>query len=335
MAFRATCVSHEPLDYFLQKSDGKPHLRVSDVVLRINQSPKGVFSHLIRIATNSEWSHSALLYLLNEPSKGYHNTFLVEVLTKAIHIVSWRNEVVPYEKFTVGIKRPRLDWYMETPDERSRYESRDPEDTHGIAYLRHVRGIAFDQLNGSYDHETVFELAALFAERIAKQRLSGIPQIAEAAEGIANLLKHWDDSGPSSYDLRFMCSGLIQYSFFEALRIRIINDLAIPENHEAAIHNLKHMHRIIYREDPDGVMAAYLEQVAAGKFQIADPIPEDVLNLLKTATPADFNNSPDLEWRYIIRKGWVWRIDEDVPADYQPQSEDEAEVLKLMSSDNR
>lgn len=95
------------------------------------------------------------------------------------------------------------------------------------------------------------------------------------------------------------------------------------------------MRRIIYREDPDGVMAAYLEQVAGGKLQIADPIPEDVLNLLKTATPADFNNSPDLEWRYIIRKGWVWRIDEDVPADYQPQSEDEAEVLKLMSSDNR
>lgn len=235
MAFRATCVSQEPLDYFLQKSDEEPHLRVSDVVLRINQSPKGVFSHLIRIATNSKWSHSALLYLLSGPSKGYHNTFLVEVLTKGLHIVSWRNEVVPYEKFTVGIKRPRLDWYMETPYESSRYEPRDPEDTHGIAYLRHVRGIAFDQLNGSYDHETVFELAALFAERISKQRLSGIPQIAEAAEGIANLLKHWDDSGLSSNDLRFMCSGLIQYSFFEALRIRIINDLAIPENHEAAI----------------------------------------------------------------------------------------------------
>ncbi len=122
---------------------------------------------------------------------------------------------------------------------------------------------------------------------------------------------------------------------FEALRIRIINDLAIPEHHEAALHNLKHMHRIIYREDPDGVMAAYLEQVAAGKLQIADAIPEDVLNLLKTATPADFNNSRDLEWCYIIRKGWVWRIDEDVSADYQPQSVDEAEVLKLMSSDNR
>ena len=36
MVYRATCVSHEPLDYFLQKRDGEPHLRVSDVILRIN-----------------------------------------------------------------------------------------------------------------------------------------------------------------------------------------------------------------------------------------------------------------------------------------------------------
>ena len=98
--------------------------------------------------------------------------------------------------------------------------------------------------------------------------------------------------------------------------------------------NLKHMRRIIYREDPAGVMTTYLEQIEAGKLHISDPVPEDVLDLLKTATPADFNNSPDLEWHYIIRKGWVWRIDEDVSADYQPESEDEAEVLKLMGPEN-
>src|SRR5437764_13591999 len=119
MTYRATCVSHDPIDYFLNHHHERPYLRVSDIVLRINKSPKEVFAHLIRIATNSKWSHSALMYLISDPPKGFHNTFLVEALTRGIHITSWRNEVVPYEEFTVGIKRPRLDWYVETPYEKS------------------------------------------------------------------------------------------------------------------------------------------------------------------------------------------------------------------------
>ena len=90
MAFRATCVSKDPLDYFLQKSDEGPYLRVSDVVLRYDADPKELFSHLIRVATASKWSHSALLYLLSDPAKGFDNTFLVEAMTKGIRIASWR-----------------------------------------------------------------------------------------------------------------------------------------------------------------------------------------------------------------------------------------------------
>ena len=63
MAYRATLVSQDPLSYFLDKGDGEPYLHISDVLLRVNQNPKEVFAHLIRIATNSKWSHSALVYL--------------------------------------------------------------------------------------------------------------------------------------------------------------------------------------------------------------------------------------------------------------------------------
>src|SRR5579863_4589925 len=67
MAYRAIHLSNDPIAYFLQQSDEGPHLRVSDVVLRANLNPKEIFSSLIRFATNSTWSHSALLYLLNDP----------------------------------------------------------------------------------------------------------------------------------------------------------------------------------------------------------------------------------------------------------------------------
>src|SRR5437588_4993955 len=150
-------------------------------------------------------------------------------MTTGIRVASWRNEVVPFEQFTVGIKRPRIDWYVETPRDIAKRAADDPEDVHGIGYLRHVRGIAVDQINGLYDHDTVNELTALYLERVTKRHLPGIPFIAQAAAGAANLFKKWDDDSSSATNvLRFICSGLVQYSFFAALRIRILSDLAVP-----------------------------------------------------------------------------------------------------------
>ncbi len=335
MAIRATFVSKDPLNYFLQHDDEGPHLRVSDVVLRVNHDPKEIFSHLIRIATNSQWSHSALLYLTNDPPKGFDNTFLVEAMTTGIRVASWRNEVVPFEQFTVGIKRPRIDWYVETPRDIAKHDPDDPEDVHGIAYLRHVRGIALDQINGLYDHNTVHELTALYIERVAKRHLPDIPQVAEAAAGAADLFKKWDeDSSKSTNIVRFICSGLVQYSFFAALRIRIINDLAVPQFRDAAMSNLSNLHRVIYRDDLEGVIQTYVQQLQSGKLKLSDPIPDDVLDLLKTAIPADFNNSPDLAWRYVVKEGMVWQLDE-VPDGYTPASKDEADVLQLIQPEHR
>jgi len=335
MAYSAILVSQDPLTYFLERSKERPYLHVSDVLLRVNQSPKEIFAHSIRIATNSKWSHSSLVYLLSDPQMGYNNTFLVEAMTKGIHITSWRNEVTPYEQFTVGIKRPYLDWYVETPYENSRHDPSDPEDEHGIAYLRHVRGIALDQINGLFDRKVVYELTALYAERIAKRHLKNIPQIAEAAAAVANLFKKWDASDSSSQNiLRFICSGLVQYSFFAALRIRTLNSLSNPQERDAAMSNLSNMQRIIFRDDPEGLIPEYIHQVQSGKRNLSDPIPENVLDLLKTATPADFNNSLNLQWCYVIRKGSIWQIHQ-APDGYQPQSDDEAKVLELLHPEHR
>lgn len=334
MAYRATHIDQDPLNYFLQSNDEGPFLRVADVVLRENKDPKEVFAHMIRAATGSKWSHSAILYLLSDPDKGFDNTFLIEAKTKGVHLASWRNEVVPFDQFTVGIKRPRMDWYAETPYETSRHDPRDPEDVPGIGYLRHVRGIALDQINGLYDHKTVYELAALYAKRAARRHLSAVPQIADAAGAVSDLFKKWDekDSDASSV-LRFICSGIVQYSYFEALRRRIANDFDIPEHREVAQCNLSNMQRVIFRPDPQGLVSKYIQQVQEGELDIRNPAPEDVLDLLKTATPADFNNSPNLEWRYVILKGVVWKIDE-APEDYKPQSKDEEEVLRLLTPEH-
>ena len=43
----------------------------------------------------------------------------------------------------------------------------------------------------------------------------------------------------------------------------------------------------------------YVQRVQEGKLDVSNHAPEDVLDFLKTATPADFNDSSDLEWRYL------------------------------------
>jgi len=191
--------------------------------------------------------------------------------------------------------------------------------------------MAIDQINNLYDHNVVWQLTALYIERVAREHLAGIPLIADAAARAANIFKRWDeDSSKADPVFRFICSGLVQYSFFEALRVRINNDLAIPARRDAAMSNLRNLNRIIYRADPQQIIPNYIQQVQAGKLKLSDPVPGEVLNLLQTSTPADFNDSPNLEWRYIIKEGMVWQI-QPAPDNYIPASQDESSALALMS----
>jgi YegS/Rv2252/BmrU family lipid kinase len=393
-AFRATRISADPLSFAVQGNSSGPFLHIGDVILRENNDPAEIFAHLIRMATGGVWSHSALLCSFGDPPRGVKETFLIESRPRHTQFISWRDEVVPFDLFSVGIKRPCLDWYVETPEEASRHDPADPEDRPGIDYLQHVCGIAVDQINGLYDYKAVFELAALYLERIAKRHLGvdlqavddgtqqpgglphavratttladlfgmkgaidlagrlerrakdlpgTVPSVAELAArpadflkrwkgvpAIANFFEMWKEANYSAGSvLRFICSGLEQYSYFEALRRRIMYDLAIPAHRDAAMSNLENMGRVLFRDDSEGLIPAYVQQIQSGKRAISDPVPGRVLNLLKTAVPMDFDTSPNLEWRYIIRRGVVWRV-EEAAADYTPQSEEEREVLAML-----
>ncbi|MGH2509413.1 MAG: hypothetical protein ACRDHZ_18705 [Ktedonobacteraceae bacterium] len=334
MAYRATLVSQDPLEYLMEHDEDGPRLHIADVVLRINNSIREVAAHLIRIATNSKWSHSALVYVVNSPPRGLRNTFLIEAQTQGINFSSWRNEVMPFKEFTVGIKRPKLDWYIENAHEKAKGNPYDQENRHGISYLQHVREVAVDQIHGLYDHKVVGELACLYAERVARRHLGKLPLVAQAAHALADVFKKWGaKNDPRAHVMHFMCSGLVQYSFFTALRYRILHDLHIPEYRENALHNLRNMQRVLYRSDQYQVMSMYIRRLLAEELDLADPVPSEVLDLLKTATPADFNNSPNLEWRYMILNGNVWQIDE-APTGYVAQSKDEAGVLAMLRSEH-
>ncbi len=336
MTHRATYIDRDPVDYFIERDErGASRLDVADVVLRANQDPKEIFARMIRFATRSNWSHCALVLLLSNVRRGYNNTFLIESMTRGVRMADWRKTITPYKQYTVGIGRLSLDWYAETPYEQASHTPRDPEDAHGAAYLRQVRGMALDQINSLYDHDAIFELTALYVQRIARRHLSMLPWIARLARAAANFFRQRSvaKSPPGELE-QFICGGLIQYSFFEALRIRILKGLEEEEDRDAALNNLNHMQRVIFCGDSDGVVADYIRQVQLGKLDLADPVPESVLDVLKAVTPADFNNSPNLQWVYVILRGKVWEI-EEASDDYRPQSAEEMEVLKLLEPEHR
>ncbi|HET8913940.1 MAG TPA: hypothetical protein VFN23_20875 [Ktedonobacteraceae bacterium] len=331
MNFAGNQVSDNALTYFLDQESNVPLLKAADVILRVNMKKLKLFPRLIREATNSHWSHSGLIYVPADRRRGFDNTFLVEATTKGVRMASWRQEVLPFHLMTIGVKRLPMDWYTETPYELNRHNRFDPEDQHGIGYLRHVRGMALDHINDLYNHSAVYEMAARYSERFLSQNAKAIPGLVEGVAGLANFFKHMDESTSKSPSLmRFMCSGLVQFSFFEALRNQIAMDLDIPAHREAAERNLANMHQVVFREDDtEGVIDRYIHDVQTGKRSIKDNLPGEVYDFLQTATPADFNFSRKLKWQYIDYRGAVWEIHE-VPDGYQPASKEEAEVLSTM-----
>lgn len=329
MALRAVKASDDPIGYFEQADGAEPRMRLADVVLRVNKNPREVFSRIIRTATQSPWSHSSLVYLVSDSEQGFDNNFVVEAMTSGVRVNSWRNELTPLKQYSAGIKQLNLDWYAETPEEQACHSSCDPEDMRGIGYLRQVRGIALDQINGLYDHAAVHELTGLYAERLAKRYMSKVPGVADALGKLVKRLESKDETTVPEPVLRFICSGLVQYSFVEALRRRIARGMARPDGRDAAMSNLANMRRVLFRDDADGLVAAYVREVQSGRQDIAQPLPGPVLNLLKTATPADFSASPNLAWRYVVLDGELWQI-EPAEEGYLLRGEEEIGVLGLI-----
>lgn len=336
MGLRAIRVADNQEDYFRQKSDAGPFLRVADVLLRYSHGRRHIFTDFIRLATQSKWSHSALIYLEPDSSGGDEQICIVDSTPKTgTRAISWAQEIDPLRKHTEGIKQLRLDWYVETAQEVAEREASNAADMYGITYLRRVRDVALEEVHSLYDHKTIWELTALYLERMAKHRLGFVPQVAAMVGAVEKLLEKWDEASSEKHHwLQFICSGVIQYSFFEGLRQHILANLNIPANRQAALSNLNNLQHVIFCDDPDGDIARYIQEVQTGKRDLAEAVPENVLNVLRTATPADFNNSPKLQWRYIINKGYVWQIYE-APAgsEQEPESKDEQEILALTKHD--
>jgi hypothetical protein len=176
-------------------SEAEFHLRRGDVIL--SRSPTLV-SRLIRWATDSSFSHSALVFLTRNPQEGFENTFLLECDTRGVGLANLRDYIAgrsPAAEIAIlRIEGPGLD-----------------ED-----FFKHVRGLMLNHIKSGYDYQKIWlqTLELVFGLRLAsaRLRLGGNKSMREAVAATRTRKKaNWVPP-------QFICSGFIQFGLSQAAR---------------------------------------------------------------------------------------------------------------------
>jgi hypothetical protein len=168
------------------------HLKRGDIVL--SRSPN-FFSWLIRKTTGSAFSHAAMVYLVAQPDKGYHSSFLLESTSLGVGIANFKSYI---EGRNPAAEIAILRFDDPTLDEQ---------------FYRHVRGLLLDQIKSTYDYGKAIRIAlsAIFGLRLgfAKWRVGASHSMQDVLARTQTRMKKWV---PKEY----ICSGYIQYGLVRA-----------------------------------------------------------------------------------------------------------------------
>ncbi len=160
--------------------DADRYLNRGDILL--SRSPL-LASRLIRFASNSFFSHAALVFLLPQHREHFTNTFVIESLFKGVGIanletyVSGRN---PIED--VGILRMEGEGFTQD-------------------FFKRANGILLNEVNKPYDFPRLW--------RIAFSTFFGLQQAVQRLQRRPNIYRRW-------MPRQFICSGFIQFGYFQA-----------------------------------------------------------------------------------------------------------------------
>ena len=168
------------------------HLKRGDVIL--SRSPN-IFSWLIRRTTGSEFSHAAMVYLVAQPEKGYHSSFLLESTSLGVGIANFKSYIEG--------RSPAAEIAI------LRFKDTSLDDQ----YFRHVRGLLLDQIKSTYDYGIAIRIAlqTVFGIRLsfAKWRVGASRSMQDVMARTQQRFKKWVPK-------EFICSGYIQYGLVRA-----------------------------------------------------------------------------------------------------------------------
>ena len=251
------------LDEFLAGN----YLRRADVVLtRREYDPT---SFVIRWATQSPFSHAALVFTTPNQEPGIDNTFVIEAGTGGVDLTNLRDYATDEASF-IAIKRLRQTWFDEEKQNR-------------------VRGLLLDNIKSEYNYWAIV--------RIVRNIWFGLERSMRGKDKAVQQFEKREWKRPNE----FICSGLVQFGFVEAVAEYILQRRLPPWALNEVVFSETAAARLISKEEWEKADPALIE------LNIAEA--RNVLgNELEAITPDDLAQSDRLEWLYFIRNGKVHKV---------------------------
>ena len=253
----------KPIDEFLAGE----FLQRSDVVLTRREYDPA--SYLIRWATGSVFSHSALIFTSPVQEPGINNTFVIEAGTGGVDLTNLADYVNDQSAF-IAIKRLKQPWF--DPEKQSR-----------------VRGLLLDNIKSQYDYWAI--------ARIAREIWFGIERTIRGKEKTVEEFQNREWKRPN----QFICSGLVQYGFVEAVVEYVLQRKLPPWALNEVVFSKTAEKRLISREDWETADPELIDlNIPATRAVLASD--------LEATTPEDLAESDKLKWLYFIQDGKVHKI---------------------------
>lgn len=251
------------IDEFLAKE----YLTRSDIIL--TRRDYDLTSFVIRWATDSPYSHAALVFNRPRQETGISNTFVIEAGSSGVDLTNLRDYISDKSSF-IAIKRFKKEWFSEEMQGR-------------------VRGVLLDKIKASYNYYAI--------GRIARTLWFGVQHAARRDnERTMEAYKQNEWTPPSE----FICSGLVQIGFVETA-LEKIKAGELPPSALRDVVFLQRQRRWLPTEQGFKRLGNKARGTAA-QFRTQN------LAALESITPEDLARSDKLDWMYLIRHGMVYKV---------------------------
>lgn len=238
----------------------------ADVVL--TRRTGDIAAAVIRWATNSPFSHSALVFTGPQFDSGISGTFVIESGTSGVDLTKFTDYTNNKSTF-VAIKRLKKDWF--TAPRQSR-----------------VRGLLLDKIKDTYDFWTIW--------RIARNIWFGVQTKVSSKQRTVESYRKKDWNPPNEY----ICSGLVQIGFVEMAIEAIKRGELSPEVLREVVFNKAAEEKL----PPPGTWKYLGEDAKDTATNFRDVLSDELFS----TTPEDLAQSDKLEWLYFIKNGLVYKV---------------------------
>ena len=254
----------KPVDEFLAGN----YLSKADVML--TRRSGDIASSVIRWATNSLFSHAALVYTAPPFDAGLSETFVIEAGTSGVDLTKLADYARGDNASFVAIKRLRpAKWFDANRQAR-------------------VRGVLLDKIKARYDFWTIW--------KVARNIWFGVQTKMRTKQKTVETYRKNDWSPPNEY----ICTGLVQIGFVETVVEAIRRGEVSPEV----------LRDVVFTKDAEKYLPApgqwkYLgEDAKDTAISFRDILSDELF----AVTPEDLAQTDKLEWIYFMKDGAVYKV---------------------------